>query len=800
MKAFFEWLTGLKSIPEGEIQELHIDFLLLPENNGFVLTFILAIGVAVFSWWIYRKRGQTLGYWRWGLCFFRFCALMLLLLLLLGPVLRMVTHDVRKSIIAVLADSSRSMSISDRKASMDRIRKNGIALGHTRLRDKGVSVDASARKKIEEAGRIDILRNVLEDEETGLIPVFTEKYRILNFTFGEKLRSGGENYTGWIESIRADGKATALGTAIEKVLDDTRGDNVAGIVVLTDGSNNAGVDPGQVTETAGKRGVPCYFIGIGEPDVKDIQITFLAMRDIMFAGDPAPVTVKIRHWGCGGMEVPLVVSDNRGEVKRKKIVLNQTGEQTETVIIKPERKGEHLFNVKVGPLAEELIQENNKKEKLAKVIDEKIKVLWVETSPRWEYRYAKNLMVRDKKRFDPNVLLYETEMELRESSPLFAKNFPRNKKELFQYHLVVLGDIDSVNLSETQMTLVRKYVSEEGGAVIFMPGRRFGPAQWKDTPLEKVLPVITGTRKSMMIRKQDEFLKPLTVPYRAKQTHIGDRHPLLYISEKREETRKAWEKYLVIYNVMKVEKARPGAQVLLETSEPTPVPLIVYSRYGSGTVLYLGTDELWRWRYRPGPISHDRFWGSVLEQIALARLLGGSRKITLQVSREELGVGEQQTINARVLGDNFQPAVEETLNAILTRDTDGEKKIVELRSIGSGTGLYEAKHSPGKIGNYKLELAYAGDNVSVSFRVVESQVEYENPSLDRTLLETWAAKAGGNVYDPWDLSGLPGEISAKAKQSLIRTEDELWDAPLWLILFILLAGSEWFIRKRNNLP
>ncbi len=800
MKAFFEWLLGFKSIPEGAIKELDIDFLLLPESNASIILFLLAIAAAVFSWWIYQKRKEALGFRRWLLFFLRFSGLLLLLLLLLGPVLKIVTHDVRKNIIALLADGSTSMSISDRKASTERIRKNGIALGYSQLRDESVDVDPAARKKIVEAPRIDILRNVLENKETGLIPAFEEPYRIVNYTFNEKLISGGEDYAKWSRSIRANGKGTALGSAIEKVLDDTRGDNVAGIVVLTDGSNNAGVDPGLVTEKAGKRGVPCYFVGIGEPDVKDIQITFLAMRDIMFVGDPAPVTVKIRHWGCEGLEVPLVIADNQGEVKRKRIVLNETGEQTETVIIKPERKGEHLFKVGVGPLAEELIQKNNMKEKLAKVIDEKIKVLWVETSPRWEYRYAKNLMTRDKKRFDPSVLLYESEMELRESSDLFVERFPRREKELFQYHLVVLGDIDSVNLSESQMTMLRKYVSEEGGAVLFLPGRRFGPAQWKGTPLEKVLPVVTGTRKSSMISKEDEFLKPMTTAFRAKRTRIGEKHPMLYISEKKEETRNAWEKYLVIYNKMKVEKARSGAQVLLETREPSPVPLIVYSRYGSGTVLYMGTDELWRWRYRPGPVSHDRFWGSVLEQIALARLLGESRKITLQVSREELGVGEQQTINARVLGDNYQPAVEETLNAMLQRDTDGEKEIVVLRSIGSGTGLYEAKYSPGQTGNYKIELAYAGDRVSVAFRVVESQVEYENPALDRKRLETWAAKAGGNVYDPWDLSGLSKEISAKAKPSLIRTEDELWDAPLWLFVFVLIAGAEWFIRKRKNLP
>ena len=489
-------------------------------------------------------------------------------------------------------------------------------------------------------------------------------------------------------------------------------------------------------------------------------------------------------------------------MERKNVILNDSGEQTETIVIKPERKGKHLYKVRISPLAEELVQENNVKQKLVKVIDEKIRVLWVETAPRWEYRYAKNLMIRDKKRFEPGVLLYESEMELREASELFIKRFPREKKDLFPYHLIVLGDIGSANFSADQMNMLKKYVEEEGGALVFLPGRRFGPAQWDDTPLGKVLPVTPAVEKADAMKKEDEFFKPLKTAYKAEMTDIGKKHPLMFISGEQKETREAWEKYLVIYSVMKIKKSKPGAQVLLETKEAKPVPLIVYSRYGSGTVVYIGIEELWRWRYRPGPVTHDRYWGSLLEQMALARLLGESRRITLQVSREELGVGERQTINARVLGDNYQPAVEDTLEVVIEGDeTAGmEKRITELRSIGKGTGLYEGKYTPGRKGRYSVTLEYSGDRASVPFRVVEPQIEYENPALDRKLLEEWAGKAGGNVYDPWDLSGLADEISAKEKQSLIRTEDELWDAPLWMFLFIVFAGTEWFVRKRKNLP
>ena len=286
---FLEWLLGLKSLPRGRIEEIDIHFLLLPERHGAVVFFILALAAAVFTWWIYKKRKQILGKWRWGLSFFRIGAIILLLLLLCGPVLKLVTHDVNKSILVLLADNSASMSIVDRKQSAERMRKNGIALGYTELKNKQTDIESKIRKRITEAKRIDILKHILADDDTGLIDTFSEKYSISNYSFGQKLVPGGADYADWLKKAAADENRTALGRAMDRILENTRGENVAGMIILTDGSNNAGEDPGVAAEKAGDRSVPCYFIGIGEPDVKDIQITFLAMRDIMFAGDPAPV-------------------------------------------------------------------------------------------------------------------------------------------------------------------------------------------------------------------------------------------------------------------------------------------------------------------------------------------------------------------------------------------------------------------------------------------------------------------------------------------------------------------------------
>jgi uncharacterized membrane protein len=795
MKAFLAWLLGMKIFPDGKVETFRFSFLFVPDGFGAVVAILFAACALGLAWWGYRRRRRVLGRRRWTLMALRVAALSLVFFLLLGPFVEVVCQDKAKSVVAVLVDNSMSMTLVDKRPTPDAIRHAALALG---LDPAG---PPEQQKQAREATRLDILRAILGNADKGLLRELDRTFALRLYSFGRDTLSGTgdpNRLAGWLANHQGTETETRLGAAAATALDDLRGQPLVGMVVLSDGASNSGSDPGDAFAAAGKREVPVYFVGLGEADAKDVQISFVAMRDVMFRDDPAPVNVKIRHWGCAGRRVHLTVNDGEGEVAAADVEISAAGEQTETLTIKPQRKGKFTYTVKAEPLDGELVLDNNQKRKDVRVVDEKIKLLWVETVPRWEYRYAKNLVKRDKMRFDPKILLYEADPAIREVEGVFADRFPQEDKALFAYHLVVLGDIEASRLSAADLQRLRQYVSREGGAILFLAGPRFGPGVWNGTPLQDLLPVVVPPAAP-----RAAGAAPAADPIRARRTTLGERHPLLHLTDDRAVTRDAWEKHLLIYNRIPVERAKPGAQVLLETAEDNPQPLVVHARYGSGTVLYLGTDELWRWRYRPGPLTHDRFWGSVLQQMALARLLGESRTLTLHVTREELGVGEEQTLTARVMTEGFQPAVEETIDVMVDLDDaehTAERYKVTLNSIGKGAGLYEGRFTPGRPGRFTATLDYGGEKAAAIFRASAPQIEFENPALDREKLTGWATLTGGNVYDPWNLKDLPAEITAKARVAVVRFEDELWDAPLWAFLFILFAGTEWFMRKRENLP
>jgi hypothetical protein len=797
MKEFLGWLMGLPTFPDGAIETIRLRFLFLPEGYGVAVCLAFSIAALGFAFWIYLKRRRVLGRRRWGLMALRVTALCLLFALLLGPHVEVVCTDTTRSTVAILVDDSQSMTIVDKRPTAEAVERTAKALG------LAPSVP-DRQKQAREATRLSVLRAALGGDAQGLVADLNRTFAVKMYRFGRNAIAGPASTRGlgeWLAGCKGTEEATQLGSGLASVLEDLRGQAVAGVVVLSDGSSNGGTDPGEVLARAGKRAIPVYFVGLGEADARDVQVSYVAMRDIMFLDDPAPVSVKLRHWGCAGRRVRLSVSDGTAEVASSEVELTEAGESTELLTIKPQRKGTLTYTVKAEPMDGELILDNNEKRKDVRVVDEKIKVLWVETVPRWEYRYAKNLLKRDQMRFDAKIMLFEADAQIRDKEGLFLERFPEKDSELFSYHLVVIGDIEAARLSESDMKRLRQYVSKEGGSVVFLAGSVFGPGVWNRTPLEDLLPVVAQPIGSQHWRT--EVTAPVVRPLRVRRTVLGERHPFLAITDDREVTRSAWEKYLLLYNRIPVEKAKPGAQVLLETVEEVPRPVVVSSRFGSGTVLYIGSDELWRWRYRPGPLTHDRFWGNVLQQTALARLLGESRRVTLQIEREEVGVGDAQTLTARVLTEGYQPALDESMEVMVGLEEQGrvtERTQVRLASLGGGMGLYEGKFLPNRAGRYSAELVYGKEKGTAVFRASPPQIEFENPALDREKLLAWARLTGGNVYDPSDLAGLPEELKNKARAAVIRVEDELWDAPLWAFLFVLLAGAEWYWRKRENLP
>ena len=119
-----------------------------------------------------------------------------------------------------------------------------------------------------------------------------------------------------------------------------------------------------------------------------------------------------------------------------------------------------------------------------------IKVLYIEGSARYEYRFLKNLLERenqDKKKnrsMELKVLLLDADQNFTKQDRNAIGYFPVNKQDLYEYDVVILGDVDPSHpkLGEARLRLLADFVQERGGGLLMVAGAQHSPRLQKDGP------------------------------------------------------------------------------------------------------------------------------------------------------------------------------------------------------------------------------------------------------------------------------------------------------------------------------
>ncbi len=91
----------------------------------------------------------------------------------------------------------------------------------------------------------------------------------------------------------------------------------------------------------------------------------------------------------------VTMTSTDGSKVTREIRIAAMGRTTDAVLWKPENVGDYTLTLSIPPHGEERITDNNERLAPIAVREEKLKVLVVESLPRWEYRYLRNALSRD---------------------------------------------------------------------------------------------------------------------------------------------------------------------------------------------------------------------------------------------------------------------------------------------------------------------------------------------------------------------------------------------------------------------
>ncbi|MBI5761557.1 MAG: hypothetical protein HZA46_23855 [Planctomycetales bacterium] len=763
---------------------------------------------------------------RHSLSIARCLILAILVFVLAGPYLKIDHRVEKKPIVALLFDHSQSMQLPagpfEVEADAVRIAK---AAGYQTPENR---VDAEARRALNRISRAQLSQTVVQTSAAPMLAKLGDDFDVRFYSFAGDLKpiavahaarvrpaDGGDGSSA--REPRAPhrhlpdpptpgGGSSHLGDAIQQLFDDVAGRPVAGVLLFSDGQNTGGKSPSEAGQFAGKSGSPVFAIPAGTSTrLRDVSIIDTFTSGQVSVGDTAQVAVTIESQGFSGRPVKVQLLDGETEIASRDIVLRDTEQQQVELNFEAKEPGAKLLTVKIAPQPEEPeeLHANNSDAALLRVTKERLKVLFIDGLPRWDFRFLKNAIRRDRglggrtpakpETDQPDIVL---DSELRRRPADQQQVFKGSLDELAEYHTIIIGDISPERMSGEFLELLSKAVIDRGVGLVVAAGPRHTPHAF-DSRLLDLLPVKLQPNAAGMEA-------PVYQPFRIELTAEGNLHEVLRLYDEAARSENVWSQMPPYFWAAAATRPAPGATVLAVNPSIEgrfgKQPLIATHFAGKGQVLFLGTDSTWLWRQNVGDRFFYKFWGQAIRFVARRDDLDGKQN-RLAVFPYRVRPGESTRIELHAFQSDGLPRTEPKLSVQVAGSE--KPQVVELVADSAMKGRYTGRFTPqptslvASAGEYtvRFEPGGGGDLVEAKFRVQPAAEELRHPNLNRTTLELLANSSGGQVVELPDLTSIADKLKGESTTSQLYREQVIWDNWLTLTLLVLIYSVDVGLRR-----
>jgi hypothetical protein len=688
-------------------------------------------------------------------------------------------------------------------------------------------------QRVDALTRGQIARAVLAGDGAGLLNAIDRLHRLHFLGFAA---AGGDLDPAQLDALPPVGAAGGftdlripLARGLEPAGDDGR---TLAVVLLTDGQHNDPASPVEKAIELGQQGVPVYAVALGSRIAPtDLAVTAVQAPATVFKGADVPVEarVEVRGLSARTVEVELQRPNQPPLVER---IAHDGTNRGYTVRFQPrlDEVGTQILTVAARPAPEESRTENNTRPVAVNVADDKARVLLIDGEARWEFHYLASALARDRG-MDVQSVLFEQprtgaldEDELRKIGHP-ARKLPADADTLANYDCIILGDATPSQLPSGDRARLEKFVSERGGTLVILAGKRAMPLAYlgldgeSADPLRKLLPV----EAARPIQQPDGFAVALTAE--------GRQAGFLQMEPTAEDDERRWAALPRHYWGV-IGKAKPGAAVLATPRDDGPAPadaaawakehaLIARQNYGFGRVLFVGLDSTWRWRFKAGDTYHHRFWGQAVRWAASDKpLLTGNEFIRFGPRKPVVEQGQEVEIGVRFseLARKLAPEAAAAVRVFRLRPDKPDEPValVNLQRPEARPREMDAKLRDLPAGRYAAELVIPDladqlngppgpDGKPAPLRAPFSVAPRESTEMtdlatNFPLLEEIAAKSDGRVFTAETAAELADLLAAKAATRTVQTETKLWRAWPTLFAFLGLLTVEWLVRKWAGLP
>jgi len=642
---------------------------------------------------------------------FRFLSLSLIAFFLLEPLIRNEYREVQRPIVAIAIDNSESIL-------------NG---------------SDSSFYKTEFPNAISTLAQDL-----------SEAYEVELFSFADEVsRDFDLNY---------NGKVSDLSNLMNELETRFYNRNLGAVIIASDGNYNKGINPvyHPVTLSA-----PFYNILLGDTGkINDLAIDEIINNSISFLGDDFPVEINISSLGLDQGKYTLQILNNGKNVfEEEGEIDNDNWFRTIRASLPADEIGVQRYKVILKTQSEELIKQNNEGVFYINILDERLKIAIITSTPHpdvavWNNALNKNknyeVDVFDVDKFNKNIsdyslfILYQVPSKINHTALIDQIKIAKIP------FLVQVGLKTTINL--LNQVLNGDYTFIEEGDV------------------EENFNVLINESFSLFtidsrIKENQNIFPPFSAP-------------LLKVSSSQ-----VYQK-LMTKKIGQLDSEMP-IWMLSESSHPK-----------SGVIIGEG---IWRWSMSSYSIfeNHEIFDEFLQQSVKYLIRKGGNKRFEIDFNKEYFE-GSRISMNARLLDPSMESAFGADISFTLTNMND-EKFEYAFEESGSNYSLDLGILEAGDFSfSAKANLSEEVFTKNGKFTVKKMMLEQKDTRANAALMYQWADLTGGDLYFPNELDEIRDKVLNSNLSSISYQTEQFSDIiRLYGLLFIivLFLSVEWFLRR-----
>ncbi|KAA5546217.1 hypothetical protein FYK55_04825 [Roseiconus nitratireducens] len=766
----------------------------------------LAIAAVCFLYW--REVRTVAAPYRYLLPALRSAAVLLVIVILAGPIWhrRQVIGTLGRVIFAV--DTSRSMSLTDTQS--DVAADNRVARA-TRL----LLGDATSPGWLESISR-------------------THSIDVIAFSDGQPIRlwssEEGTPIPNALE-VPADGHQTDLSSPLADALaesnlggrssDSEQSDGAdslrkSAVVLMTDGRDNtlrhrSGRPATRLAQQLASQGTTVNTLGFGSADEPpDVGVVEVVRPQTVAAESKLAGQVVVKQFGQSDQPVTVRI-DSAGETVWQETVRVPASGQLAVpfeIDVQPlvdslrnqaphgiDRNNEVLQLVaRVETDGADYSAENNASEFRVTASTRDRRILIVDSSSRWETRYLKNLFGRDPAWQTDLVLFGPGTSTPRIERGETPGTFPSTPAAMARYDAVILGEVDSAQLTTADRDRLIRFVAAGGGLVI-IDGRHGLLRPMARAEFAELMPV----------RYRGTATDSFTPPNRVDATAEGLEEPALGLIDQSDQLKTFWQALPPPRWSADVELSE-GAESWAEAVFPngSRSPWLATRMYGAGRVFYFASDSTWRWRYKVADRFHARFWNQLMIAAMEPPYSSSDQFVSIGTDQVDYGTDQSITVRARLRDTLGNPVPGATVDAVV--EQEGRMIATVPLSVDQPTrGTYAGDVPPLPEGRYSIRIRASGFDESALLASTPvwvsggENLELRRMSLDEDALRQVAAAGGGQYVHESDAGTMLESLRPLSSGTVVETDTVMWQTFLWFWAIIALLAAEWWCRKRAGL-